>query len=111
MLRGGTATIDNSTVQYTGNQGIVVVMNSYATIISNTISNNPSNGIHIVETSSARIGISSGYATVSSPNTIVSNGTGIQVSRNAFARIVGNTISNNTNNGIVVARHSHADIA
>ena len=110
--RGGTATIDDNTIQNTGTNGIVVNMNSFARIINNKIRDNPSNGIHVSEDSSARIGFLSGNDTNASPNIIENNDeNGILVTRTSNTRIVGNTIRNNTNNGVSVAKVSQADIS
>jgi parallel beta-helix repeat protein len=114
ILVNSNATIDSNTIENTHHGGIIVVQNSFATIVNNTIRNNPNHGIVVSDTSSAFIGFTSPFpdVTVASPNTIEDNGSnGIQVWRSSSARIVGNTIRNNDGNGITVARVSHADIS
>jgi parallel beta-helix repeat protein len=119
--RGGTALIDNNTIHDVGQTipgggdkgngiGISVSRSSFATIVNNTIRDNPLNGIVVFQSSSARIGHSGGL--VASPNTIQNNAHfGVVVSSSSSARIVGNTISNNGKGGIGVGNVSHADIS
>ena len=80
---------------------------SQARIINSTIQGN-ARGIVVSESSSARIGFLSGSDTVAQGNDIVDNARdGIFVSRSSSARIVGNNISNNGDDGIDV----HASMA
>jgi hypothetical protein len=65
----------------------------------------------VSESSTARIGFNSDSDVAASPNTIQSNALGVIVSNNSSARIIGNTINNNTGDGVQVLRDSHADIA
>jgi parallel beta-helix repeat protein len=112
VIRGGTARIENNTLQNTERFGIEVVEHSYAEILGNTIQNNPKDGIYINENSSARIGFTFYPIPDPRPNTIQSNGgSGVFVIRSSNAIIVANTITNNKENGVKVVRTSHADIS
>jgi parallel beta-helix repeat protein len=110
--RGGTALIDGVTIDGVGGSGILINGSSFARIVNSTIENNgDGNGISITENSSARIGFLTNNDTIASPNTITGNNRGISVSESSSATIVGNDISNNTLDGILVNTVSHADIA
>lgn len=111
VAENASAVIDNNTISG-GSNGITVNRTSQAAIINNTVENNVNIGIIVAESSSARIGVSSGGQTVAEPNTIQNNGTlGIVVNRNAVARIVGNLIANNGSNGVGVTDSSMGDIS
>jgi len=111
VVRGATANIDGNTIQ-SGSYGIVLSENSYGYIINNTIQNNPTAGVIVVDSSFADIGVSGGGSSLDIlPNNIHSNGTGIIVARSSSAQIVGNNISSNTGDGVLVSKVSHADIA
>ncbi len=117
VVRGGIATINGNTIQNVGRNGITVALSSFATIIYNTITGNPTlspngRGINVSENSSARIGFAAVTEPAASPNIIQNHGShGIEVDRSATARIVGNTISSNDGSGIIVTRGSTADIS
>lgn len=109
ILRGGTATVDDNLIEYTGQHGIGVGQGSVATIVNNTIKNNPVHGIFI-GSGSANIGFRGGD-TVASPNIIQNNGQiGIALGDSSSARIDGNTITGNASFGINVAESSSARI-
>ncbi len=96
VTRGGAATIDSNIIHNAGNNGIVVNLNSSARIVNNTIEGNPQTGILITDSSSARIGFLVTADTVARPNFIRNNGeNGISVARSSHARIIGNTINGN----------------
>ena len=118
IAQGAIATINGNNIYGTQRNGMVVVMNSFATIVNNTIHDtglNPNDpnttGIEVNDNSSAWIGVSRPTDTVASPNIIRDNQNGIRVRRSASAVIVGNEISNNTDDGIKVLEGSVADIA
>ncbi len=116
VYRGGTAIIDNNTIQMTASgvfgRGIIVNQLSFAQIVNNLIQNNPLDGILVSETGSARIGFLFGEDTVARPNTIIGNGgDGISVSQSSNARIVGNTLANNGGAAVRVSKAAHADIS
>ena len=109
--RGSNAVINNNEIHTTPNDGILVNQLAFAVITNNNIHNNATHGIRVTETSIARIGFNQGTDTAASPNTIQSNGgRGIHISH-SNARIVGNTISGNADDGIQVFKLSQADIA
>lgn len=109
---GGTARIDNNTIQSATDEGIHVGRGSTATILNNTIQNNADFGILIQEGASARIGFVSSSDPTPGPNTIRGNlGGGVTITRSSSARLAGNLILNNTGDGILVDRLSQADIA
>jgi parallel beta-helix repeat protein len=111
VIRGGTAFIENNTIQGSGRSGIVVAMSSFAHIIGNTIQSNFADGIMVVDNSTARIGVRNHDETTATPNTIQGNEYGVTVVRSSSALIVGNTISGNTYDGIRIAKVSQADIS
>jgi parallel beta-helix repeat protein len=117
IVQGAVATINGNNIYGTQRNGIVVVMNSFTTILNNTIHDTglnpdfPATGIEVSDNSSAWIGVSSPTTTVASPNVIRNNRNGIRVRRSASAVIVGNEISNNTDDGIKVLEGSVADVA
>lgn len=93
-----------------GTIGVQVADLASANIVGNTISANTTAGIVVRDNSQANIGFLKDSDATPTPNTIESNGIGVQVCRSSSARIVGNTIESNTGNGIVVDKVSHADI-
>ena len=111
VIRGGTAFIENNTIQGSGRSGIVVAMSSFAHIIGNTIQSNFADGIMVVDNSTARIGVRNHDETTATPNIIQGNEYGVTVVRSSSALIVGNTISGNTYDGIRIAKVSQADIS
>ena len=110
---GGSAVIDDNTIQYAARNGIAVFRNASADIINNTIQNNPLAGIAIQSNSSARIGwVGPPNNRVSAPNTIQNNGAqGVQVYRGSSAQIFSNIIQNNGSHGVIVDRNAQAEIA
>jgi parallel beta-helix repeat protein len=111
VIRGGTAFIENNTVQGSGRSGIVVAMSSFAHIMGNTIEDGFVDGIMVADNSTARIGIRNHDETDATPNIIQGNEYGVTVVRSSSALIVGNTISGNTHDGIRIAMVSQADIS
>jgi parallel beta-helix repeat protein len=110
--RNGTAVVDGNTLTGSRRFGILVHGSGAATIVNNTIENNPSNGINVTTGAFAFVGVRSGEDVVASPNIVRFNGGhGVTVAFSASARIVGNTIGNNTRNGINVERASYANAA
>jgi parallel beta-helix repeat protein len=110
VQRGGTAVIDGNTILNNENDGILVSTQAYAAIINNTIENNGW-GITVESNSAARIGWQI-PAVLGLPNTITRNtDNGILVLHSSSARIIGATITNNGSDGIRVDRASHADIS
>ena len=111
VARGGTASIERNTIESAGGYGIVLALNSYATIVNNTIQNNLLGGIVVTYSSFARIGFSSNSDTDPVPNTIQGNACGVIVGGSSSAQIVGNIISSNTEDGVRVTKVSQADIS
>ncbi len=110
--RGGDATINGNTIQFTRDIAILVTRNSLARVTNNTIQDNPGGGILVTENSSARIGFATGDDTTASPNLIQNNGgNGISVLRSSNARIVGNTIKENRGHGVSIQQGSHAQVS
>ncbi len=110
VVRGATATIDGNNIQ-SGMYGIVVAQTSFAAILNNTIESNPTAGVVVADSAAAYFGINSPSDTAAQPNIIQSNAIGVIVSGSSHAKIIGNTISNNTGNGIQIVKGSQADIA
>ena len=111
VMFGGTAFINHNTIS-TGKYGIFIAVNSFASIGGNTITNNLLDGIIVTNNSYANIG-SEGWDwdPVSVPNIIQGNEYGVSVSRSSSAKIVGNTISSNTYDGVRVLAVSLAVIS
>ncbi len=120
VARGGTAVIDNNTIQDAGKgsqgaqpgSGILVNQHGFAAIINNTIQNNVREGIFILEGSSARIGFRDVAVMGSGGNMIRNNGEdGIRIIRSSMARIVNTTITGNKQSGVRVGQNSDAGLA
>jgi parallel beta-helix repeat protein len=110
--RGATAVVDTNIIEYAANTGLEVSQNSFARIINNTIQHCGQNGIFVLGSSSAHIGVWFTDDKVPQPNVIQNNGAdGIQVLRSSTARIIGNTLSGNRRNGLTVQQASQADVA
>jgi nitrous oxidase accessory protein NosD len=110
--RGATGTIDRNTVRNAAISGLEVSHNGFARIVNNTVERNQQEGILILGSASAHIGIIGTDDQIPSPNVVKDNGRdGIQVLRGSTARIIGNTISGNGRNGLTVQQASHADVA
>ena len=118
VVRGATAIIANNVIHHTGTKagpgrgfGIEIGQQSFASIVGNTIRDNPRYGIHVGESSSARIGFTD-IAIQGGGNVIENNGQfGVAVSGSSNARIVGNTIRKNRGDGIQLNANSNARIA
>jgi len=96
FYHGGQGTVDTCTVQNNGSFGIIIEGAS-ATVTNSTISLNSLVGIHVTNSSSARIGVTLQPAYAG--NTIRNNGgSGILVSDSSSAFIGGNTITGNGTN-------------
>jgi hypothetical protein len=103
--------------------GIEITQSSTARIINSEIHDVGGDGVLISETSTATVGFSSGTELNltsdpfpgqgnAGPNYIHAVlGNGVNVQRNSYGRIVGNTIIGNTGNGVAVTRGAGADVA
>ncbi|HEY2993295.1 MAG TPA: right-handed parallel beta-helix repeat-containing protein [Methylomirabilota bacterium] len=110
--RGATAIVDNNTIENAALTGLEVSQNSFARIVKNTIRHNQQNGIFVLGSSSAHIGVMQTGDRVPQPNVVENNGRdGIMVLRSSTARIIGNMLSGNKRNGLTVQQLSHADVA
>ena len=112
VVDGGSAVIDNNTIQGAAMIGITVFRNSTAEIINNTIQNNSQAGIALQSNASARIGfVGPPSQRFSAPNVIQNNGMhGIRVYRGSSAQIFSNTIRNNASHGVIVDRNGQAEV-
>jgi parallel beta-helix repeat protein len=107
--RGSNAVINNN--QISGNdRGIVVDELAFAVITNNDLSNNTGAAITVSENSTARIGFNSDADTDASPNGISGDGIGVLIRNGSSARIVGNSISSNSSDAIVVESDSYAEL-
>ncbi len=109
--RGSNAVLALNIIQNSSGNGVLVDELAVAVLTNNTIQNNAGAGVFVSENSTARIGFNLDTDTSTKPNTIQNNAVGVIVSNGSSARIIGNTIENNTGFGIHVLRDSHADIA
>ena len=110
--RGGTALVDTNTIEGAAHGGVEVSQNSFGRIVNNTIRRNRQNGILVLGSASAHIGVVRTDDQRPRPNMIHDNeGDGIHVIRASTARIIGNTLSGNRGNGLAVQQTSHADVA
>jgi nitrous oxidase accessory protein NosD len=110
--RGGTALIDNNTIEGAGHSGVEVSQNSFGRIVNNTIRRNRQNGILVLGSASVHIGVVRSDDQRPKPNIIEDNaGDGIHVIRASTARIIGNTLRGNRGSGLAVRQTSHADVA
>jgi hypothetical protein len=113
----GIVVIDGLTVEDNGTAGqpgsgigINVDQGATVSIVDTTVRRNANVGI-LVQSSAARIGFIE-HTRIVKANTITDNGgTGILVTENARAEVVGTTISRNKGDGIRVARRSQLDAA
>jgi Right handed beta helix region len=106
-----------------GKAGIEVTQGSLARIINSSVHHVGGDGVAISETSHATVGFSSGgeFGLTNDPfpgpghagpNFLHNNtGNAVSVTRNSYARIVGNTLFGNVGNGVSVTRGSGADVA
>lgn len=110
--RGGTAVIDHNTIENASEMGLEVSQNSFGRIINNTIRHSGADGILVLGSASAHIGVLRTDDRVPSPNQILENGgNGIRVLRASTARVIGNAIADNRRSGLSVQQASHADVA
>ncbi|HEU5180687.1 MAG TPA: right-handed parallel beta-helix repeat-containing protein [Candidatus Polarisedimenticolia bacterium] len=110
--RGATAVIDRITIENASHSDIEVSQNSFGRIVNTTIQRCKQNGIMVMGSSSAHIGVLRSDDKAPSPNIIKSNGAdGISVLRASTARIIGNSLSGNRRNGLAIQQVSHADVA
>lgn len=110
--RGATAVIDANIIEKAAIAGLEISHNSFARVINNTIQHSKQQGILVLGSSSAHIGVWYTDDKVPQPNIIQNNeGDGIQVLRSSTARIIGNTLSGNRRNGLTIQQASHADVA
>lgn len=118
VVRGATAIIVNNVIHYTGPKagpgrgfGIEIGQQSFASIVGNTIRDNPRYGIHVGESSAVRIGFTD-VEIQGGGNVIENNGQfGVAVSGTSNARIVGNTIRKNVGDGVQINANSYARVA
>jgi parallel beta-helix repeat protein len=109
---GATATIETNTIEGAVHSGIEVSQNSFGRIIDNIIRRNRQNGVLVLGSASAHIGVLRSDDQTPRPNTIQDNGgDGIHVIRASTARIIGNTVAGNGGHGLAVQQTSHADVA
>jgi hypothetical protein len=109
--RGSNAVFNANVIQNSLGNGVLVDELAFAALTNNTIQNHPAAGVFVSEHSTARIGIIADSDSAASANTITNNTVGVVISNGSSARVIGNTISNNTGNGVRVLRDSAADIA
>jgi parallel beta-helix repeat protein len=110
--RGATALIDNNTIEGAAHSGVEVSQNSFGRIVNNTMRRNRQNGILVLGSASAHIGVIRSDDQQPRPNIVQDNGgDGIHLIRASTARIIGNTLSGNRGNGLAVLQTSHADVA
>jgi len=110
--RGGTAIIDHNTIENALEMGLEVSQNSFGRIINNTIRRSGVDGILVLGSASAHIGVMRTDDTTPSPNSILDNGgDGIRVLRASTARVIGNILTGNRRSGLSVQQASHADVA
>jgi parallel beta-helix repeat protein len=84
---------------------------SYALIVGNTIRDNRSFGVVLMENASARIGFKETSAPAPNPNVIEANGSdGVYVARSSNAWIAGNTISRNRRHGVYLEKSAQAEV-
>lgn len=109
--RGSNAVLQNNVIQNSTSVGVIVEQLSFAVLTGNTIQNHPDAGIFVGENATARLGFNADSDVAASANTIQANGIGIAVARGGSARIVGNIIQNNLDDGVQISRDSHVDLA
>jgi nitrous oxidase accessory protein NosD len=110
--RGGTAIIDHNTIENASEMGLEVSQNSFGRIINSTIRHSGVDGILVLGSASAHIGVLRTDDATPSPNSILENGgDGIRVLRASTARVIGNTLTGNRRSGLSVQQASHADVA
>jgi hypothetical protein len=110
--RGGTALIDNNTIEGAAHSGVEVSQNSFGRIVNNTIRRNRQNGVLVLGSASVHIGVVRSDDQLPKPNIIEDNdGDGIHVIRSSTARIIGNMLRGNRGSGLAVRQTSHADVA
>ena len=94
-----------------GISGLEISQNSFGRIVNNTIENSQ-NGILVLGSASAHIGVIGTGDKVPQPNIIRNNKhDGIIVLRGSDARIIGNVVAGNVRHGLAVQQASHADVA
>jgi hypothetical protein len=104
--------VDHNTIENASEMGLEVSQNSFGRIINNTIRHSGADGILVVGSASAHIGVLPTDDTGPSPNSILENGgDGIRVLRASTARIIGNSLTGNRRSGLSVQQASHADVA
>lgn len=102
VLRGGSAVVENNVVSGYAQSGISVVQNGHGRLSGNTVTG---------DGTQSGIVVTLGGAADLFQNTVSGNGTGVLLSRNAAADIVGNTITGNAGNGVSILRASVADFS
>jgi parallel beta-helix repeat protein len=117
VVVSGSARIDGNHIS-NNYIGVVVRDSGSTVIVNNTIEQNAQSGILIQANSFARIGLVFPFDTAAQPNTIQNNGQGapttgeapggVTVVESSSAQIIGNTIRDNTGDGITVDGVSQA---
>ena len=101
VFYGGALSLENSCVQGNAKIGVSVNENSSLVLTNCTIQGNQGTGVLVQRASSARIGRN--MAGVLSPNQITLNGAaGVAVLQSAYALVDGNTITDNSRDGITI---------
>jgi parallel beta-helix repeat protein len=111
-LRGAlNVVVEHNAIHGNGRIGVNVHRVSYALIVGNTIRDNRSFGIVLMENASARIGFKETTAPSPNPNVIEANGSdGIYVARSSNAWIAGNTIAGNARHGVYIEKSAQAEV-
>jgi hypothetical protein len=97
--------VDHNTIENASEMGLEVSQNSFGRIINNTIRHSGADGILVVGSASAHIGVLRTDDTGPSPNSILENGgDGIRVLRASTARSIGNSLTGNRRSGFQCSR-------
>jgi parallel beta-helix repeat protein len=92
--------------------GLEISQNSFGRVINNTIRRSGIDGILVLGSASAHIGVLRTDDAVPGANSILENGgDGIRVLRASTARVIGNSVTGNRRSGLSVQQGSHADVA
>jgi len=110
--RGATAIVENNIMEGAAISGLEISQNSFGRIVNNTMRRNKVNGILVLGSASAHIGVLQTGDRAPRPNIVENNGAdGIMVVRSSTARIIGNRLTGNGRTGLTVQQASHADVA
>jgi parallel beta-helix repeat protein len=98
---GSSVTVNNCKIKDNTQLGVFVNDNSALVLTNSTITGNHGTGVQVQRASSARIGRD--IAGVAGPNKIANNGvSGVGVTMSAYALIDGNTITDNSGDGVYI---------